>query len=424
MRLNNCRKKAGVLLKTGFFHIFGSSVINKIISFLNSIVLVRILSKTEYGIFTYAWNIYSLIILVNGLGIDNGVLQICSEHSGDKHYNKQIFRYGVRFGVLVDLILLSTIVGIGLLAPLRIEKARFFLCMTCFLPVIQIIYNLTAVFLRAEKRNQDYARISMINTIATFIFAVIGAKLWREAGLIIAYYCAGGVSIFFGIVKYDIHLWNSKSDRTRIDKKGLINISIVSMVNCGLSQLLYLLDIFVLGIAAADETILASYKVATVIPTALLFIPSSLMLYVYPYFAGHRQDTKWCLKHYKQLLAGLAAINMFISVCLILFAPLIVTLFFGKEYLDSVPIFRLLSLNFFFAGTFRLPSGNLLVTQRELTFNTLVAVVSGGVNVCADFFFISKWGSQGAAIATIIVVMISSLMSTVRLFQVFNKETD
>ncbi len=109
----------------------------------------------------------------------------------------------------------------------------------------------------------------MINTIATFIFAVIGAKLWREAGLIIAYYCAGGVSIFFGIVKYDIHLWNSKNDRIRIDKKGLINISIVSMVNCGLSQLLYLLDIFVLGIAAADEMILASYKLATVIPTGV-----------------------------------------------------------------------------------------------------------------------------------------------------------
>ncbi len=61
--------KIKTLLRTGFFHIFGSSVINKIIAFLSSVVLVRILTKAEYGVFTYAWNIYSIILILNGMGI-------------------------------------------------------------------------------------------------------------------------------------------------------------------------------------------------------------------------------------------------------------------------------------------------------------------------------------------------------------------
>ena len=47
------------LHKKGFFYIFGSGVLNKIIGFMSSAILVRIITKEEYGVFTYAWNIFS-----------------------------------------------------------------------------------------------------------------------------------------------------------------------------------------------------------------------------------------------------------------------------------------------------------------------------------------------------------------------------
>ena len=72
------------LFQTGFFHIFGSSVINKILTFLSNVVLVRLISKEAYGVFTYAWNIYSLVLLLNGLGVVSGLLQLCSERADDR----------------------------------------------------------------------------------------------------------------------------------------------------------------------------------------------------------------------------------------------------------------------------------------------------------------------------------------------------
>ena len=56
-------KKAESLKTTGFFHIFGSSVINKIIAFLSNIIIVRIISKAQFGEYSYALNIVSFVLL-------------------------------------------------------------------------------------------------------------------------------------------------------------------------------------------------------------------------------------------------------------------------------------------------------------------------------------------------------------------------
>lgn len=41
------------LAQRGLMHMFGANVFNKIISFSGTILLVRILSKGEYGVYAY-----------------------------------------------------------------------------------------------------------------------------------------------------------------------------------------------------------------------------------------------------------------------------------------------------------------------------------------------------------------------------------
>lgn len=413
--------KIKTLFKTGFFHIFGSSVINKVIAFLSSVVLVRILTKTEYGVFTYAWNIYSIVLILNGMGIESGVLQISSEHSGDIEYTNRASNYGIRFGVKFDLILFVIILGIGLFAPLKIEASREVLCLLCLLPMAQLLFQMTTSYLRAQKRNQEYARLTVINTILVFAVSAGCAFLFREKGLVAGYYVAYVTSFLIGIFAYRIRIFNKSSKINGDDKTALLKIAAITMCNNGLSQLMYLLDVFVLGIVDPQETILASYKVATMIPSALAFIPLALITYLYPYFAEHQNDGNWCLNRYKQILFGLGGLNIVISAVLFVGAPLIIRLLFGEQYLDAVPVFRILSVNYFFSGTFRILSGNLLVTQRKLKFNLFVAIVSSLTNVVADYFFIQWWGSVGAALATVLVVFVSSVLSTTYLVYTFRQ---
>ena len=421
--MNQISEKIRKLFNTGFFHIFGSSVVNKVITFMSSVVLVRILSKVEYGGFTYAWNIYSIILLLNGMGMDSAVLQLASEKSGNVKYGRNISRYGIKFGLRFDAILSLLILGIGFFAPLKIAKAKNLLPVLAFLPQLQLVYQISTASLRSQKRNKEFARLSVINTALVFIFSVLLAFLFREKGLIVSYYFSYLLSSIVGLRFCGYKVTDNRSNAiTKEDRSILLKIAFISMVNNSLSQLMYLLDIFVLGIVDPRETILASYKVASMIPSALTFIPVALVTYIYPYFAEHNQNGEWCLKKYKQVLLGLGILNFIVSGILFLGAPLVIRLLYGIEYLDAVPVFRILSLNYFISGTFRTLSGNLLVTQRKLRFNLLVAIISSSTNIIADFFFVQKWGAMGAAYATVLVVVVSSILSTTYLIKTFKSK--
>ena len=88
-------------------------------------------------------NIYSIVLLFNGMGMDSGVLQLASEHSGDAEYANRIYIYGTKFSLKFNLILVMVLLGIGLFAPLKIEAGSKLICALSVLPVFQLLYGLT-----------------------------------------------------------------------------------------------------------------------------------------------------------------------------------------------------------------------------------------------------------------------------------------
>ena len=57
-------------------------------------------------------------------------------------------------------------------------------------------------------------------------------------------------------------------------------------------------------------------------------------------------------------------------------------------------------------------SGNLLVSQRKLLYNTLVAIVGCVISIVANVILIPRHGSLGAAWAHICVLTITGILNT------------
>lgn len=397
--------------KTGFFHVFGSSVINKLIGFAGSIVLVRVISKSDYGIYTYAENILSFFLLTSGLGAASGVLQMCSE-TDDSERRGRLYRYGCRFGVLWNLLLAPLILAIALLVPLKIRGSNSMLALMCLLPLCTLLSELQRAFLRSEMRNQQFSYVNTFNSATTFALSVGLALLWQARGLVAAHYLAALLTAGFAVLFFRIPFRVGDSAISSADRRQMHHISTISMMNNGLSRMMYLLDIFVLGLLIADDTVIASYKIATIIPSALIFVPRSIVTYVYPYFARHRTDREWVLRNYRRLTLYSGLLNGSISLALFLLAPMILKIVFGAQYLDALVPFRILSVSFAFSGTFRILAGNLLVTQRKLGFNLFVAVFSSALNTILNVIMIRQWASSGAAIATLATVLLTSVLNT------------
>lgn len=420
------RIKAGIikLFKSGFAHVFGSTVINKIIGFMSTVVLVRILTKSEYGIFTYSWNIYSIAVLFSGFGMASAILQLCSEKNSDVDYCNAVYFRGKRFGSRFNLLFILVFLGIAFFAPLKIPGAKRLLICLCLLPEVAFQYDIQTTYIRSRKKTKEYSYLSILNAVLVLAGSVAGALIGRELGLVFGRYLAYAVTHLVAL-----HLHIIPHHDTGIvaipdtEKKAMISIGGISMVTAGLSQLLYLIDVFVIGIVIPDETIIASYKVATQIPTALSFIPTAVVTFIYPYFAEKKDNKKWCLTNYKKVLLGIGVFNLLITSILYFGSVPIIRIVFGEKYLDAVTPFRILAVTFFFSGTFRTIAGNLLLAQRKLKYNTFVAGVSGGLNIILDYVMVSNFGMNGAAIATFLVVVFTSIMNVGYLLYVYTRKT-
>lgn len=135
------------------------------------------------------------------------------------------------------------------------------------------------------------------------------------------------------------------------------------MFNNGVSFLVYIIDVFLIGVITEDMNVLASYKTATY-HFALTFIPSTIMTFVYPILPIIKMIRIGCANHYMKLLKYCLGLNL--CILFLFFSKLIVQICFGKEYLDCVSIFIVLAIGYFFTASLRIPGGNVLASLGKL----------------------------------------------------------
>ncbi|WP_175612725.1 oligosaccharide flippase family protein [Fusobacterium mortiferum] len=403
-------EKIKLLYSKGFFHIIGSNILNKIMQFCSGIFIVRVLTKEEFGVFSYAQNLLAFFLLINGLGITTGFLQYGSRNSGNKELKNSIANYSLKYGVGINILISFLIVIYSIFGKFKVEEARIIFRLMLFFPIITLIIEMVQIYLRINLKNKEMAKIFNLNTFFNLIGMLLGGYIYGIIGLVVGKYIGNLISIFNCWKYLKIIYLNNMLKIGQELKKEMIKFSIVAVFNNGISQLLYIMDIFLIGIIIADKNIIASYKTATLIPFALNFIPLSIMTYLYPYIVKNIEN-KFILKGYlKQLLIYLGGVNLIISTILILFSKLIITIIFGKNYLDSKNIFIMLSIGYFIAGTFRIPFGNLLAAMGKIKCNFYTTLFSGILNIILDMILIKRYGSIGAATATISIFIFSSIL--------------
>ena len=407
------------LLNTGFLHIFSSGVIARILLFCSSFLIVRILTVNEFGVFQAANNIVSMFMLVSGLGTLSAVFQFACENHDDKEKKGVYFRYGFKYGVWFNIIIMLFLALYSIVIPIEIEGVSQILLVMSALPIMNYFTEAIPIFLRSEFDNKGFSFFNALSSLFRVISLITLSWFFSIWGAVISLYISNIFSVLLIIIinKNFFNVFKGGTSLKKDEKKVFWKISIVSAMNNSLSQLLYNLDIFMMGIMIPVASVIAIYKTATLIPFALMFIPTTIVLYIYPYFAKHINDKKWLMKHYILIIKYLALFNFLISLILILFANRVIVLLFGSDYSESVLPFRILMAGYFFAATFRIISGNILVALRKVTFNLVISIFSGVLNIFLNYMLIRNYGSVGAAVSTFAIFLLTSIVSTVYLIQ-------
>lgn len=409
--MNVLLRKIKYLLKDGFFHILGSTFINKIIAFLTNIALVRILSKSDYGVFTGSFNAFYIVFLFSGLGITSGILFFCSKDI-EKEDKGEYYRFSFRFGILSELFLSAALILYGVFGKVGIEETRPYIISLAGLPFIAFIYDYLSIILRAEKDNVKYARLMNLNSALYLVFGALGAMLGGIAGTIagryLAYIIAG---IIGGIYCKDYIKLGPGRYLPKEKRLDIVKYSLKAGITSALNVLLYRLDVAVIAIVVANSAILASYKTGAALPENVNFIPQCVMIYYLPIFIQNLKDREWIKRKTREIYLFVGGISLLIGLIMIIFAPFIVKLLWGEKYLDAVPCMRILAVSFMVLSTFRTTSTNILLALKRAGYTMFVSLIAGLSNIVLDVFMTMRYGSIGAAYATLIVTILASLLS-------------
>ena len=389
------------LFEAGLFNIFGADVINKILVFVSGMIVVRLIPQSTYGIYSYAYTILGIFLLFNGLGASSAVLQFASERAfSDRKESVELL--GLCWGIAIDVILCLAMLVFPFFVELPVEGSGYLLRFWCLYPIFQLLFDIQLVSLRAALQNKRYSYSTNINNVFTLAFSVLGAVAGGALGLILGRTIAAILTVIVVALAFRVPtcLFSKNNIQVRLngdERKSFIAIAITTAVNSAMNQLTLYLGTTLLGILLPDAVSVAIFQTTLAIPTALNFIPSTLVLFIYPYFARHKDEPSWVIRRYAQVICANAVLSAFIALVVSLFATPVITLLYGESYSTGADVLRILMIGWFFSSSFRTITTNLLVTQRKLIYGILVAIVSSAVLVASSYILIPQFGMQGAA---------------------------
>jgi len=146
-----------------------------------------------------------------------------------------------------------------------------------------------------------------------------------------------------------------------------------------------------------------------------LFLLEALLVFILPYFIQHIRDKKWIWENYKKLFAINGVVMTVFHLGLFIFAKLYLYIFAGPEYMGAAPLVRMFLIASWIQAVFRGISGNILAVTGEEKFNLKINIVFVVVHAVIDVAAVKMLGIYGAAIALIVVYLLSGLIMNLHL---------
>ncbi len=414
------------IIEDGLLYILTNGFFTQIIGFLSSTLIIRFFPELEYGNYVNANNLYSYFTVFIGMGFAAVVLQFCSENRKPEEKN-DIYCFTLKEGTIFNVILLILIVMLSVLKGKESVKVGTYLLMMACLPLFSYFAGYFQVILRIKNLNKEYSFTGMANAVVVFVINVIFSRIIGVESLIISQYAGNIISMIISIYylrktgNYNISFATARR-LSRGNKKELERYALLIAITNFTSNILILIDITCLGMILSEPQILAGYKVASVIPNAMLFITSSVIVYYYPKLIRlYYEDIEAFSEKLKRIRRALVLINGTIAVGMFLFAPFIITLFFGEQYRKSIGIFRLLCFNYFVYASYRKLYGNVIALIKKVKVNFINTALAGILNIILNIFFINQYGAMGAAMATVCVSIFTTAFSFIY-FHLFLKK--
>lgn len=405
---------------------FVGTVVGLGLSFATTVVVVRHITQSEYGIYSLALTVISIVVLLSLLGLESGIARYIGYFKGkdDVERISAVGSSSVKFALMAaiplflflffasDLISVKIFHSPELSLPLRILATG--------LPFSALTTVFISLFRGLEKVEVGvyFANFLLPSIFLVLILVVI---LWWDfgfTGVIYAYLA----SILFTFIAISIYT-RKKLPFPLIRKTG--NSSM------GKELLVFSLPLLATGVVGTvmnytDTLMLGNMMMPgdvglynTAVPLArLLALPVTALLIIYtPVISGlyARNLMNEIKRNYIIITKWISSLVLPLFLVLFLFPETILGFFYGSSYIPASIALRILALGQIIDVLLG-PNGATLISIGRPRFVMWVTIICAGVNVVLNILLIPRLGIAGAAIATTVSAELMKIIRGIKLY--------
>jgi O-antigen/teichoic acid export membrane protein len=408
--------------------IFITMLLAKVFSYVYRIIIARNFGPNIYGIFSLALMITGWFITFSVLGLNNGIVRFIPIYRTNKLHKKiqNVFNKSFLLVFIVSIIFFVVVFLFSTFISERIfnepELSGFLRYFSVSIPLLAI-FGLLISAIRAYEKVIAFSLTSkvapnLLKVIFIFIFIYLGFN----SNSIIFSYLLGSfgallIALFLCIkLKLFRNPFGFKQEKNNF--REVFFYSWPLLFSGLLNTVFHWTDSFVIGVFNSAAQV-GFYNAA--LPIALLlsispniFNPMFFTLINKEYSKGNKETVK---QLGKQTGKWIFMINFPILLFFIFFPGVFLNIFFGNEYVVAYNSLRFLSIGMFFLYLFIV--SNRLIAMKGMSRIILYDMVGVSIfNLILNFLLVPKFGIVGASIATMISLIVLSLLFAYQSFRI------
>ncbi len=419
---------AGDLAKVsarGGFHLLWGLAASTVITSIGVIVLARLLSPSDFGLYTIALTIPNLIQNFRDWGTSYAIVKYSAQYHSENQESKvkEIIFSGLVFQTVLGIVLtLITLLISDFLAGSLFQRpdlgyliqiVSLSLLSGSFVSLVQTKAGTStsaaqAAFIGLEKTEYNSVTLlilSVIRTVLISLFVIIGlGSFGAVVGYTLSLLLTGSTSILLISIIY------SKFPKKPISEMNIL-ANIKFMLHYGFPLSIativqgFLLQFYLVVLAIfATDSMIGNFSVATNFVVLITFFATPITIMLFPAFSklNHekdREDLKNVFRFSVKYGAFLVVPVTFLVICLS--EPAVFALF-GSQYSDSPLFLSLLAITYLYSAFGFLSVTNLLNGQGQTRLNLKLTLLMALIGFPLGFVLISQFDVVGLILTTLI----------------------
>ena len=402
--MKGLRNFIGDFLKNKGQHVFLSLLIAKICAFLGSLFIIRILPENDFGTISIVASVFAIFMPFSGFGSQQSLLRFGSM-SDDLMEKEKLSTYLLKQGFIYQLLLSALFIFVSFFFINKYEDIFYiFLLFTIRLIGFYFLNHIQSQF-RIFGNNRGFARITNIVNLSGVVLLLVLSYYFGLKGYLIAI----AVTPFIAFLWFKKEYLNSVGENFNFSKKEIWNYGFHAAGTALLSDTLFSADVLMLSFLM-NETAVANYKVAILIPANITFLALTFMQSDFPVLVKNYRNRNFLTSYITNYYKIFIPISLLIFLVGFTFKTEILYLFFSERYADNSWVFVILLAGFSLNMLFRNLYGNLLSAVGMMKMNTAISILTLVMLVLFSFVFVKKFGIEGMAFSLTLSMFIGGFL--------------